>query len=150
MRLLVSTLAALLLASCGLITRSQRLFGGTLPVAFTISAGANSGNPVAVNVVVVYDKRLLDKLLALSAQEWFKGREQWQRDYGDELEVEGWEWVPGQAVPRQEIAFHAGAKAGLIFADYYAPGAHRALIDPQQSWRVELLDSSLRAEPLKE
>lgn len=140
----------LVLAACGLVTTTQRMFGGSLPIEVTIAGSANQASPVAVDLLIVYDKRLLDRLLALGAREWFQQREQWKRDFPGDFESWGWEWVPGQPVGRQQADFRAGAKAGLVFADYLTPGAHRAQFDPHSPVRLLLGEATLTVEPLTE
>ena len=142
------SLSLLVLAGCGLVARTQRMFGGALPLEVTISAGANQASPVAVDLLVVYDQQVLDRLLALSAREWFQQREQWKRDHPGAFEAWGWEWVPGQAVPRQVAEYRAGAKAALVFADYLTPGTHRVQLDPHAPARLILGEGTLAVEPL--
>ncbi len=129
---------SLLAASCGLATRTRSMFGGTLPVHVTVGANANQSSAVAVAVVVVYQRPVLEKLVALSAREWFEHQEQLRRDYPGSFDAWSWEWVPGQVVPDQELRYESGAKAGVVFADYLAPGAHRAVIDPHRPLRLAL------------
>lgn len=137
-----------LLAACGGNRRS--LFGGDITVATKIDPRANQDNPIAVELVIVYDKKLLEQLLALPAREWFKRREQIRRDYPDD---EGfvswkWEWVPGQEVPPQELSFGVGVRGGIVYADYLTEGDHRARIDPHQSFTLILGEKELATEPL--
>lgn len=114
------------------------MFGGTLPLQVTVAPNANQSSAVAVAVVVIYQRPVLEKLVGLSARDWFENREQLRRDYPGSFDAWSWEWVPGQAVPEQELRYESGAKAGVVFADYLAPGAHRAVIDPHKGLRLEL------------
>lgn len=137
-----------LLAACGGNRRS--LFGGDITVATRIDPRANQDNPIAVELVVVYNKKLLEQLLALPAREWFKRREQIRRDYPDN---EGfvswkWEWVPGQEVPARELSFGVGARGGIVYADYLSEGDHRARIDPHQSFAIVLGEKEFTTELL--
>jgi type VI secretion system protein len=140
----------LVLTACGLVTTTLRMFGGSLPLEVTIAGSANQESPVAVELLIIYDKRLLDRLLALGAREWFEQREQWKRDFPGDFESWAWEWVPGQPVGRQEKEFRAGAKGALVFADYLTPGAHRAQFDPHSPVRLLLGEATLTVEPLAE
>lgn len=124
------------------------MFGGHLPLEVTVEPRANQGSAVAVDVLVVYDKKVLDKLLALSARDWFVQAGQLRRDFPDAFDLSHWEWVPGQQVGRQEIDYRAGAKAALVFADYLTPGAHRVRFDPRQPSRLVLGETGFTAEPL--
>ena len=65
----------------------------------------NQNNPVAVDVLFVYDRDLLNTLLQMSASDWFAKREQLERDYPQRsgFAVWSWEWVPGQIVLPQTL-----------------------------------------------
>lgn len=117
---------------CSITTRARSLLGGRVDVRVTLSETANRNHPVAVDLVVVHSPELLERLLGMSARDWFAQRDQIQRDFlpGEDLDVWSWEWVPGQQVPEQEIPLSAGAEGGLVFADYRTPGAHRARFNP--------------------
>ncbi len=146
----VSLLLAIAAGSggCGLVSFTQGMFGGRLPLEVTVAAAANQGSAVAVEVLVVYDKKVLDKILALPARTWFETASQYERDFPASFERSRWEWVPGQQVARQEIEYRAGAKAAVIFADYLAPGAHRLRLDPRQPSRLLLGETGFTIEPL--
>jgi type VI secretion system protein len=125
-------LVAMLLAGCGLFVRTRSLLGGRVDVFVTLSETANGNHPVAVDLLIVRNPELLERLLGMGGREWFAERDQIRRDFlpGEDLDVWSWEWVPGQRVPDQEIPLAAGAKGGLVFAEYLSPGAHRARFDP--------------------
>lgn len=140
-------LAAPTLGGCGIVSRSRSLFGGKVPVTVTISPKMNQNSPVAVEFVVAYKKPLLEKLLEMPASQWFERREQLLRDYPDGLDAWSWEWIPGQEVGVIELDFRVGAKGGVIFADYFAPGNHRATFEPHKSIRVALEDNGFTVQP---
>jgi type VI secretion system protein len=99
----------------------------------------NQGNPVAVDLVVVYDEALLQKLLGLSAKDWFAQREQFKQDFPDLVDIRAWEWVPGQRVPMQRVPLWARrSKGGILFANYSLPGTHRARVDLRKPVRLTL------------
>ncbi len=143
-------LIALVLASCGAL-KVKSWFGGRFTVEVRIAEGMNQDSPVAVEVLLVYNKKLLGKLAALTAKEWFDQREQYRRDYreGKDFDAWHWEWVPGQRVPDQQLGFGAGVRGGLIFANYGTPGnPHRAAVDPHQNLLLELGEDGFRIKPL--
>ncbi|HEY0006756.1 MAG TPA: hypothetical protein VGB17_18380, partial [Pyrinomonadaceae bacterium] len=71
-----------------------------LDLRVDVAQQANNNNPIAVDLVLVSDKKLLKELLKLSAAEWFEKRHQFRLDYPKEtgLNAGSWEWVPGQVV----------------------------------------------------
>lgn len=147
--LLAVLLLTIFLTSCGLSVRTRAAFGGKLHVQVYVADNANQNSPVALDLLLVYDKKLATRLLAMSAKEWFSKREQIKKDYPDDegFAAWSWEWVPGQNVPEQELPLQAKAKLGIIFAQYYSPGEHRARIDPHQSIYIELLEQDFTVHP---
>jgi type VI secretion system protein len=130
--------AMVLVAGCGVTQKARSMFGGQLPFEVVIASDANEDSPVAVDLVFVYDKKLLDALLKIPATEWFAKREQFIKDYGNALAVEKWEWVPGQQIDRINVSYRAGARRVVLFADYVTDGDHRATADPQEPFRLVL------------
>jgi hypothetical protein len=104
-----------LLVSCSIGVRARSLTGGKLRMEVRTAETANQNQPVAMDVVLVYNKQLLQELLKMSANDWFEKRDQIKRD-------------------------DPKARAGIIFAHYFSRGEHRARIDPHTSIMVELLD----------
>ncbi len=93
-------------------------------VSVTVAPTANDTTPIAIDLIAVRDKALVDKLGALTAAEWFAQREQAMRDHPTTLGLTSWELVPGQTMrvqrPQAEPAW-----AILVFANYASPGPHR-------------------------
>jgi type VI secretion system protein len=118
-------------------------FGGNVRADVRVDRQANLNSPVAVSVVVVRDKDLLDRLIELPAAQYFEQREQLQRDFPKDLDEWSWEWVPGQVVAPLSLRFRAGAKGGLVFADYLTEGDHRARFDPYRPFRLVLGETEL-------
>lgn len=136
-------------ASCGLPNRVRSMFGGDLPIQVTISPDANEDSPLAVELIVAYDEKIVDELLKLPARKWFAGREQFLRDHPEKIDSWKWEWTPGQEVAPLEVSYGVGAKRVVLFADYLVPGDHRATVDPQQPFRLVLGDADLAVEVLR-
>jgi hypothetical protein len=115
--------------------------GGKLRVEVRAAEAANQNQPVAMDVLLIYNKQLVKELLNMSASDWFDKRDQIKRDdpKGQDLSVWSWEWVPGQH-ELVELPLQAKARSGIIFARYFSRGEHRARIDPHTSIVVELLD----------
>jgi type VI secretion system protein len=126
-------------------------FGGSTKVAAAVDPGINQNNPVRVEVVIVYDASLLEKLKSTSAADWFQRREQIRRDYPDDQGFVSryWEWVPGQTVDPEEISFGTGARGGLVFADYLNNQDNRVFFDPHESIKIHLADSTFTVEKVE-
>jgi type VI secretion system protein len=116
-----------------------------------IAKDANKNNPVAFDLVLVTDKKLLKELMKMSASEWFEKRDQVQLDYPKETELSTrrWEWVPGQLVKLDPIPVKLEIVGGIIFANYFTPGAHRAQIDPRKGLEVNFGVEDFIVRPLK-
>jgi type VI secretion system protein len=135
------------LASCGVTTKVRSAFGGELPFRVTVAPDANENSAIAVDLVVVYDNKVLDQLLKLKSTEWFARKQQFLNDYSNELAVKGWEWIPSQVVEEQFVPYRSGARKVVLFADYHTDGEHRASVDPQMPFHLTLgpLDMTLEA-----
>ncbi|HYH06467.1 MAG TPA: hypothetical protein VEK11_05325 [Thermoanaerobaculia bacterium] len=114
------------------------MFGGELPFSVTIANDANETSAIAVDLVVVYDDKIVDQLLKMPAAEWFKNKKQLRRDFGNDVLVKEWEWIPSQSVDPQTIEYRPGARKVVLFADYATQGDHRAALDPQQPFHLTL------------
>jgi len=137
---LVIFLLPLLVSACSVTTKVRSMFGGDIPFYVTVSSDANENSAVAVDLIVVYDKNVLEQLMKLRAAEWFAQKRQFMNDHRGDVDVQGWEWIPSQVVAPQSIAYRSGARKVVVFADYASDGVHRAAVDPQQSFHL-LLDT---------
>lgn len=137
---------SLLLAGCGLLSRTKSLFGGTLPIDVSVDSNANQNSPIAVAFVVVYNKKLLEKLQEMTARQWFERHVQIARDSAKAFKAEIHEWVPGQEVGRIEMRVKRGARAGIVFADYFSEGSHRHGFDPHKRLAISLRKDGFQLE----
>ena len=148
--------ALLFLTACPKVKVPKKIPGTSgeskLDVKVHVSQKANNNNPVAVDLVLVSDKKLLQELMKMSASEWFEKRHQVQLDYPKEtgLTAGRWEWVPGQQVKVDRVTVKFEVVGGVIFANYFNAGAHRAPIDPRKGILVTLGEDSLCVQSLKE
>jgi type VI secretion system protein len=145
LRLLCLLAVLLLTASCGYWVRTRAFLGAKVHMSVQIAPAANQNNPVAMELLLVYDQKLLDTLMKTPAREWFEKREQFRQDNpeGKGFDSWHWEWVPGEMVPPQTLPLKANAKAGIIFANYVAAGEFRARINGKKNFTVSLGDRSL-------
>lgn len=123
-----------------------------LDVKVHVSPRANNNNPVAVDLVLVRDKKLLQELMKMSASEWFEKRHQVELDNPKEtgLAAGRWEWVPGQQVKLDLVPVKLEISGGVVFAKYFSAGTHRAPIDPRKGVLITLGDENLCVQSLKE
>jgi type VI secretion system protein len=141
---LAGLLVLVLLAAPG--CRSTRsLFGGDLTIQIATDDNVNQNSPVQMELLVVFDKQLLQQVQAMSAQQWFAQRVQIRRNYpGEDAYVSCyWEMVPGQPTCRNELSFGVGARDAVLFANYSSAGDHRWLRDPHQDLRIRIQESDL-------
>ena len=148
--------ALLLLTACPKVQVPKKIPGTSgdskLDVKVHVSPKANNNNPVAVDLVLVSNKKLLQELMKMSAQEWFEKRHQIELDYPKEtgLAAGRWEWVPGQQVKVDQVTVKFETVGGVIFANYFNEGAHRAPKDPRKGILVTLGEDNLCVQSLKE
>ena len=116
-----------------------------------ISPQANNNNPVALTLVLVQSKKLFKELMKLSASEWFAKRNEYRLTYPKEtgLNAGNWEWVPGQVVKIDSIPYKFKVAGALVFANYFTPGAHRAVVDPGKKLVLTLGAEDISVAPEK-
>lgn len=148
--------ALLFLTACPKVKVPKKIPGTSgeakLDVKVHVSPKANNNNPVAVDLVLVSDKKLLQELMKMSASEWFEKRRQVQMDYPKETQLAAgqWEWVPGQEVKLDQVKVKYEVVGGIIFANYFQAGAHRAPINPRKGILITLGEDNLCVQSLKE
>ena len=127
------------------------LAGKKVRVEVQVAQHVNRDSAVAVDVLYVYDDELLKTLLAKPASAWFAEREQFRRDHegAKAYELWQWEWVPGQSVGMKRLPLRPGARAGIVFAGYHAPGEHRARFDPHRGLAIRLGEEEMSVSTLR-
>jgi len=147
-KLACGLLAVLVLCACGTSKKVRQAFGGTLPIEVEVADSANDNSPVAVDLIVLYDDKLVEGLLKMPASEWFQKKQQYMADH-PAVAVQGWEWVPGQIIDPFKIPYRSGAKNIVLFADYHSEGEHRAVVGTPKPFRIVLgeRDLSIKVTP---
>jgi type VI secretion system protein len=151
-----SVIAVLIFTACPKVKVPKKIPGTSgeskLDVKVHVSPAANNNNPVAVDLVLVSDKKLLQELMKLSANEWFEKRHQFALDYPKEtgLGAGRWEWVPGQQVKLDRVTVKYEVVGGVVFANYFNAGVHRGPIDPRKGILITLGEEDLCVQSLKE
>jgi type VI secretion system protein len=107
-------------------------------VTLSIAAGANRDYPIAIDVVLVSDEALAQRLLGMSARDWFSARSGLRKTYPDVLSVDSLELAPGESltVPGKRWSGRRVA-AAVVFADYLVPGPHLVRIESLRG-RIQL------------
>ncbi len=139
------------LTSCGIKVRIRKMMGVKQTIKVFVSQKVNQNSAIAMDLVFVFDKQLMDKLREMASKEWFEKREQIKRDYlvGVGIDTLEREWVPGQLVPDIKLKLKPKAKGALIFAKYSMPGAHRFVVDPFRSVAIHLNEDDFEVKRIK-
>jgi type VI secretion system protein len=117
----------LALTGCGMLKREPKPAEPEWK-SLTLAAAddANGNSALAVDVVLIKDKGMLESLAAMPAARYFAGRADLQRTYPDALTVLAVEITPGQVIKLDSARFKdQRAWAALAFAQYANPGEHR-------------------------
>jgi type VI secretion system protein len=130
---------------CSAAQRQERIL-----VEFFVAPRTNQNSPVPLALVAVKEPKLFDRVVEMTAKQWFEQREQIRRDYPGGKAFAEWEWeyVPGQSPPPVVIQRDEGALDTFIFANYRAPGDHRFRLGKQRRMRIDVGDEDLTITPL--
>jgi type VI secretion system protein len=120
-------------------------------LAISAADDANANSALAVDLVLVKDKAVLDTLITMPASKWFTSRNDLQRTFPEAFTVYQYEMVPTQAVRLDENKFgKERAWAAFVFANYAAPGEHRArLLLNNSGYSVQLNAQSFAVSEIK-
>jgi len=130
-------LAASTIAGFGCASKPPTI--STETIRIEVSPDLNEDNPLAVDLVYVFDEKLVTRLAETSARQWFQSRDQFQRDFPEGFTVRQWELVPGALLIVETVPAEAQeALASFVFADYLAPGDHRARLDRYRNPLLQL------------
>jgi len=148
----VVAIVSSLLYSCGAIPgfKGGPSLGPSLHLNVSIFDNVNQNHPIEVDVVMVYDKDLVEELSEMPAAEWFQRRFQIENEdlSGEKVEFSSWEWAPGQLIGPVNLQFSRKGRAVIIFANFLAEGEHRVRIDKHDRLRLFLGEEGLEIEPL--
>jgi type VI secretion system protein len=119
------------LAGCGVskglakrATRVARVSSGKMSLQVAISPDANQNSPVAVDVLLIKDKSLLKAAQGMSAKDWFAKKRQLTNQYPKAVEVQSWEWIPGQTIGPISFVVPVDVEGAMMFARYASDGPH--------------------------
>lgn len=155
--LLLST--SLLLASCGggdlmsavkMAVKMEPTKVWLQKVYFEVDDQLNEDSPVTVNIVVLYDEKLLKMLAKYTADQYFKKLEQIKRDAGKNMDIFQWEIVPGQTLGPQPVKpNHVTGVGTLVFARYTTAGDHRQAIGDDREVTIQMGAKDFKIVPIK-
>lgn len=99
-------------------------------ISMQVVAGANRDFPLAIDVVMVGDEALAQRLSGMSSREWFAARDSLRKTNPETLEFDSVEIAPGESL-KQSGKRWSGRRvfAALVFADYFADGNHVARLE---------------------
>lgn len=98
-------------------------------VKFKVDQDVNGNSPLAVHLLIIYDKEVLEQISKLTAERYFETETQIRSDNPEKIQFITWEIVPGQSVDEQDIILKkAMGEGALIFARYHSIGDHRAAL----------------------
>jgi len=107
-------------------------------VSLSVAAGANRDYPLAIDVVLISDESLAQKVTGMSAREWFGARDSLRKAFPGVLSVDSFELAPGESLKLADKRWSGRRVAvALVFADYLVAGPHVARVDTLRG-RVQL------------
>jgi type VI secretion system protein len=140
----IAALLLMLLAACALTDPKVR----TRAVDVEIRPGANNDNAVEVDVVLAYDRELVQQLADLSAADWFRRRSEMTLAFPAGAYVKSFEVVPGQPALHWTVPEQGSEAVGaFIFAGYATEGLHRARVDALEAFAIVLDAKKFSIEP---
>lgn len=105
---------------------------------------ANDGDATPVDVLVCYDKDILDKLMNMKAAGYFSQADEMEENNPKALERFHFEVIAGSTIT-EEIALRSARNVGgVIFAKIRAAGNHRYRLQSGATANVRLLHSAMR------
>ena len=107
-----------------------------LTINVKIGQDSNDNSPLAMSVVLVYDKDLQKTVAAMDAKQWMQARKQFLKDHGEYRHEALFEFAPGMTVKPIVRTVREGAAKGFIFVSYKAVGVWRYEFDPDKQVRV--------------
>lgn len=140
--------SAFFINSCSSVSYLWDVQTQTESVTLSAAPGANKDFPVAVDIVAVKEKAFAQVLAETPAKTWFQQRSDFMASNPDVMWVRGFELVPGQTIDGIEFSFddRRSYSAVFVYAEYVAPGTHRARIETFEKPKIVLGPNSIRVE----
>ncbi|MDR2645963.1 MAG: hypothetical protein LBC04_02190 [Holosporaceae bacterium] len=101
-------------------------------VMLSVEENMNNNGAVKMHIVIVYEKELLEELMKMSAEEYFRHIKQLTKDHPDKMKIFEWELVAKKRImPWKKLDYPADNMtplAGIIFAKYHGTEVYRERI----------------------
>ncbi|MCP4923626.1 MAG: hypothetical protein GY915_06310 [bacterium] len=107
-------------------------------ISLTADAGANEDTATPVEVVFVYEPKVLGQLMKMSAREYFSQKDQLLNDFPNMFISSRWEVPPGRSVIGEKVDLDGSAIGAIVFADYVTAGDHRIRIGSSKRFHIKL------------
>ncbi|PFX11152.1 hypothetical protein AWC38_SpisGene25331, partial [Stylophora pistillata] len=107
-------------------------------ISLTADVGANEDTATHVEVVFVYEPKVLGQLMKMSAREYFSQKEQLLNDFPNMFISSRWEIPPGRSVIGEKVDLDGSAIGAIVFADYVTTGDHRIRIGASKRFHIKL------------
>ena len=146
----IAGLFALVIANCG---GNGGAFGPPEfvwvdTVTIIADSNANDFSATPIDIVVIYNKELLERLAKTPAKDYFKMSAQLRRDYPGMIEVFSWEVVPGQSLVDQPVGMKGTAPiGGFVFANFIPQGEHRVRLGGIRNLQIQLRNTEFCVGP---
>tara|TARA_A100000171_G_C2108834_1_gene133915 strand:+ start:345 stop:1013 length:669 start_codon:yes stop_codon:yes gene_type:complete len=106
-------------------------------VNISLDADANQDSALAIDLLMIYKKELLDTVMKMKARDYFVSALQLKRDYPEMVDIWHWELTPGQVVKKYPVFHRPEPVIGAVFfADYLTAGDHRVRFGTQEKAHV--------------
>lgn len=106
-------------------------------VNISLDSDANQDSALAIDLLMIYKKELLDTVMQMKARDYYLSATQLKRDYPEMVDIWHWELTPGQVVKDYPITQRPDPVIGAVFfADYLTPGDHRVRFGTQMEAHI--------------
>ncbi len=110
----------------------------------SIADKVNNNTAIPVDIIFIFDEKLIDEFKKMPAANWFIKKEQYINDYAlnDKIQILTFEFVPGQQFFLQEFEPNYKPINTIIFANYANTNENRIIIQNYKSIHLNLNDTS--------
>ncbi|MEN8236384.1 MAG: hypothetical protein ABFQ95_02365 [Pseudomonadota bacterium] len=117
-------------------------------VSLVVDQDANDNSATKVDVIIIYQEGLLDKLMGLSAGDYFRMSDQIRSDNPGALQVFRWEVAPGQCLFDVPVNITKSLPVGgIVFARYLSEDPHRIRLGKDRDIQIHLRRKDFSIEP---